>query len=689
MRLAVRVVFVRWMLTGILSLLLLNFSSHAATLSGTVAAIPRNSVVDLTAAGALDWVHWGLHTDTSVDRKANVTPRISDFTLLPPASIETNAGTYAFQFSDNPNGYSWSDGSPTASVTNTTTGVWAYGFPISLGTGFELTVPADTQVKTLKLYVGAWAAQARLQATLSDDSAPAYVDITVNNMGVVPQRQDPSYVYTIEFAAASAGQSLRIRYSNIHFYHASGNVTLQSAALTTAGADSPPGVSLTGPAFNSKYAAGENITLTASAADPEGAVNRVEFFANDTRIGTDSSDPFSVIWDSAPAGYHVLTAIAYDEAGNVAGSLPIDIFVHGSGGTLSANLADPPAAVNLTLEGVNDWTHWGLVSSNSLDRKADVPARISALTVLGTEPLQQYSNNYTSFSWTDGTPTPSVSGTPTGVFLPGRQNGFRLTTPADATPRRLKVYVGLYGAKGNFQAYLTDFSAMAFTDTSLENIWSDSYAVFTIDYTAASPGQSLVVQYRSLDLYDFDFGNVTIQSATLVGNGGGNLSPIVSLITPTNGTVLTAPANITLQAVATDTDGSVTNVAFFNGTTKLGQDAANPYSFSWSNVPPGTYSLTAKATDDLGATAISSPANIIIRNPVTSFRISYVALTGGTVTFSFPTETYWKYTILRSSPLGSSTWETLRVLSGTGSEVTVSDQIQAPGSRQFYKVLAE
>jgi hypothetical protein len=665
-------------------------SAQAASLTGSLLAIPRNGEVDLTVAGALDWVHWGLHTDTSIDRKANVTPRIRDFTLLLPDSMDTNAGTYAFQFSDNPNGYSWSDGTPTASVTNTTTGVWAYGFPISIGTGFEFTVPADTQVRTLKLYVGAWAARARLEATLSDGSAQAYVDTNINNMSVTPVRQDPSYVYTIEYAAASAGQSLTIRYSNTRIYHSAGNVTLQSAALTAAGADSPPSVSLTAPIYNSKYAAGANVTLSASAADPDGTVDRVEFFAGDTKVGTDSSSPFSVVWNSAPAGYHALTAVAYDNGGNVAGSLPVDIFVHAGGGALSANRADPPPVISLTAEGTNDWTHWGLVSSNSFDRKANVPAGISALTVLGNQSLQQYSNNYTSFSWTDGTPTPSVPGTPTGVFLTGQQNGFKLTAPADATPRRLKVYVGLYGARGNFQAYLSDFSAMAFTDTSLENVWEDSYAVFTINYTAASSGESLVIQYRSFELYDFDFGNVTIQSATLVGNGGGgNIGPTVTLTAPTNNAVFTAPANIVLQATATDSDGSVTNVAFFNGSTKLGQDTSNPYSFNWNSVPVGIYSLTAQAIDNSGATAISSTVTITVRNPVTTFRISDVAFSENTITFSFPTENYWKYTVLSSSTLQPGSWNSLRVISGNGTPAIVSDQLQGSSFRRFYKVLAE
>jgi len=368
--------------------------------------------------------------------------------------------------------------------------------------------------------------------------------------------------------------------------------------------------------------------------------------------------------------------------------LPVEIFVHSSGGTLSGSVATPPTTVNLTLEGTGDWTHWGLISSNSFDRKAGVPARISALTVLGNEPLQQYSNNYTSFSWTDGTPTPSVGATPTGVFVTGRQNGFALTAPADSTPRRLKVYVGLYGAKGNFQAWLSDFSAMAFTDTSLENVWSDSYAVFTIDYTAASAGQSLIVQYRSLDLYDLDYGNVTIQSATLVGNGGGgNVGPTVILSVPTNSAVFTALANITLQATATDSDGSVTNVAFYNGATKLGQDASNPYGIIWSNVAAGTYSLTARATDNLGATTVSSPANVIVRNPVSNLRIRNVTYNTNTMHFSFPTENYWKYTVLSSTSLAPADWQVLRIVAGTGSESIISDPSAA--SRRFYKVHAE
>jgi len=123
----------------------------------------------------------------------------------------------------------------------------------------------------------------------------------------------------------------------------------------------------------------------------------------------------------------------------------------------------------------------------------------------------QYSNNYTRYSWSDGTPVLEASTSPTGVFIIGQDSGFRLTFPADTTPRRLKLYVGGYGMQANFQAWLSDFSAAAYTDSSVSNVFDDAYAVYTIDYAAANAGESLIVQYRADTLFDGDFGNVTLR----------------------------------------------------------------------------------------------------------------------------------------------------------------------------------
>ena len=73
-----------------------------------------------------------------------------------------------------------------------------------------------------------------------------------------------------------------------------------------------------------------------------------------------------------------------------------------------------------------------------------------------------------------------------------------------------------------------------------------------------------------------------------------------------------APATVNLAATASDADGTVAKVEFFNGATKLGEDTTAPYSFTWSGVAAGTYTLTARATDDLGGTTTSAASTITV-----------------------------------------------------------------------------
>jgi len=85
-----------------------------------------------------------------------------------------------------------------------------------------------------------------------------------------------------------------------------------------------------------------------------------------------------------------------------------------------------------------------------------------------------------------------------------------------------------------------------------------------------------------------------------------NPPPTVSLTSPVSGATYAAPAEISLAATASDANGSVTKVEFFAGSTLVGTDTTSPYAFTWSNVPAGTYALTAKATDSGGATSVSA-----------------------------------------------------------------------------------
>jgi hypothetical protein len=82
-----------------------------------------------------------------------------------------------------------------------------------------------------------------------------------------------------------------------------------------------------------------------------------------------------------------------------------------------------------------------------------------------------------------------------------------------------------------------------------------------------------------------------------------NLAPKVKLTAPAEGALFVAPANIKLTAEASDPDGMLSKVEFFDGETLIGagvQAGKNLYSFDWTNVPPGQRFLTVVATDNGG-----------------------------------------------------------------------------------------
>jgi hypothetical protein len=89
-----------------------------------------------------------------------------------------------------------------------------------------------------------------------------------------------------------------------------------------------------------------------------------------------------------------------------------------------------------------------------------------------------------------------------------------------------------------------------------------------------------------------------------------SLSPEVALTSPENNKLFAANSDVVLTATATDLDGTVAKLEFFNGTLKIGESLTAPYSMTWTKVPAGTYTLTAKATDNTGMTAVSAPVSI-------------------------------------------------------------------------------
>ena len=94
------------------------------------------------------------------------------------------------------------------------------------------------------------------------------------------------------------------------------------------------------------------------------------------------------------------------------------------------------------------------------------------------------------------------------------------------------------------------------------------------------------------------------------------MAPLVSITAPSTNAQLTQGDNITITANATDADGTIAKVEFYKGNTLLGTDTSAPYSFVWSNLPAGSFSLTAKATDNKGMSTTSSAITINVKEVI-------------------------------------------------------------------------
>lgn len=133
------------------------------------------------------------------------------------------------------------------------------------------------------------------------------------------------------------------------------------------------------------------------------------------------------------------------------------------------------------------------------------------------------------------------------------------------------------------------------------------FAVMADNWLMTGPG--ILGDFVADEIVNFlDFAAFGIVDSNIIINN----PPTVSITSPANGATFSSPANITITAAASDSDGTISSVAFYQDSNLLGTDTTSPYSYTWSNVPDGNYVLTAQATDNDDAVTTSSPVSITV-----------------------------------------------------------------------------
>ncbi|WP_460537749.1 Ig-like domain-containing protein, partial [Chitinimonas naiadis] len=177
---------------------------------------------------------------------------------------------------------------------------------------------------------------------------------------------DSSAPYSISWSNVAAG-SYSVTAVAVDNLGVSTTSSAVSITVTAGSSNVPPTVSLSAPGAGASYTAPAGITVTANAADSDGSVARVDFYANGSLIGSDSSAPYSINWANVAAGSYSLTAVAVDNqnASTTSAAVAINVGV-GSGGPVTVNLQDDGSSYTGTRDVyLSSWAKDGNYGSNT------------------------------------------------------------------------------------------------------------------------------------------------------------------------------------------------------------------------------------------------------------------------------------------------------------------------------------
>ncbi len=461
-------------------------------------------------------------------------------------------------------------------------------------------------------------------------SAPIGITVTANDADGRIERveiyvdgvlfaTDLTFPYTADWTPVAVGQ---YRISSLA-YDDKNNVVASPVSTVTISA--PPAVSITSPSDGFVTSAGATVTLQASASDSDGAVTRVEFYADGEYIGESTGPTYSITWIPATSSGGdpvAVTAVAFDDRGLSTTSGSVGVIVQGSGGSGGGGVVGNPPTVSVSSP-ANGFQHTVntslLLTANASDSDGNVTKVqfYANNTLVGTDDTYPYAAEWTPSSVAsfaiearatdnDGNIVASTavnvsvvdpSGTPPSVSVSSPSNGASVQVGVAAS-----IIINATDSDGSIQ------SVSVFVDGSPLGA-ADATAPYVFEWTPASPGV-YSISARATD----NSGNQANSTAISVTAADSSSSPpSVAITTPVSGDSIIAGNPVTVAATASDPDGQIASVQIYlDGKPLGGPDLAEPFIGTWTPSSSGTYTLYAVATDGSGNQTTSAAVTVAV-----------------------------------------------------------------------------
>ena len=348
---------------------------------------------------------------------------------------------------------------------------------------------------------------------------------------------------------------------------------------------------------------GNSVPIGATAKDDVGVAS-VGFLVDGVLIGTDTSFPYSMQWDTTGVtnGLHELSVVATDLSGNMLISDPVIVRVSNRSGDTTG----PTVTIDTPVSGAT-------VTGNSVPIGATAKDDVGVASVgflvdavlIDTDTSTPYSTQWDTTEVTNGLHELTVVATDLSgntlisdpVIVRVSNSGGDTTGPAvtidtpasDATVSGDSVLIGVT-AEDDVGVASVEFRV----DGTL--IGTDTSFPYFVEWDARKVTNGL----HELTVVATDLsGNVGVATVTVnVSNAGvDTTAPTVSIDSPADGATVSG-SSVTISATAKD-DVGVASVEFSVDGTLIGTDTSFPFSIQWDTTTTsnGTHTVIAEATD--------------------------------------------------------------------------------------------
>jgi hypothetical protein len=421
--------------------------------------------------------------------------------------------------------------------------------------------------------------------------------------------------------------------------------------MTTPNSSQLPTCSIFTPANNTQipipdYAANASASIPVEVLAAPGSngplISKVELYINGVLFGTQTGYPYNFSWQPTVTGAYDLTALAYDNLGNVIAS------------TTGTGVSQTPAPTVIAVEATPGVAITSPASGATLNSGAPTSITATAvdtnLNLNGTPATIQQVQFFQDGTFVGVATAPTAGSTDsyTVSFAPVQKLESGIAVPSTLTAiatdtlgysevsEGIQVNVTTGGTGGNVILGVPPTISLL-TPVSQQDVVVNTPT--TLSATAAAPNGNIAsIQFlvdnkplTTVTQYPYtaqwtpqNLGFYTV-TATVTDNLGDKVSsqtitvnvvpeppPIVTITSPTTGSIVPVGSSVTVTATANSPNGTIQSVQFYQNGISIGTSSAQPYSASFSPSSTGVYSITAIATDNTTNTTTSTPVLFLV-----------------------------------------------------------------------------